>query len=223
MSENRSEAIRLFIKASGYAVASGFDVAVEQLRAIRLEQLTEQGFLRESAWVVLCSGFRESTVRRCFGRISFCFCDWESAEAIVEAYPACKLAAKYVFANDAKLEGIVGIARHVENIGFRNFKQAVLRDPINELQKLPYIGPITVRHLAKNIGVDTAKPDRHLARVSSRLGFADTTSLCAAIACATGERVSIIDLIIWRFLAESPQGRRQWLYQADDKPGDRGV
>lgn len=211
MSANRSEAIRLFIKASGYAVASGFDVAVEQQRAIRLEQLTEREFLRESAWVVLCSGFREATVRRCFGHISLCFCDWESAEAIVGAYPACKLAAKYVFANDAKLDGIVGIARHVASVGFRNFKQAVMRNPLNELQRLPYIGPITVRHLAKNIGVETAKPDRHLARVSSRLGFADTASLCAAIAYATGERVSIIDLIIWRFLADNPRGRRQWL------------
>lgn len=211
MLANRSEAIRLFIKASGYSVASGFDVAVEQQRATRLDRLTEREFLRESAWVVLCSGFRESTVRRCFAHISLCFCDWESAESIVEAYPACKLAAKYAFANDAKLDGIVGIARHVARIGFGNFKRVVLRNPISALQELPYIGPITVWHLAKNLGVDTAKPDRHLARVSSKLGFPDVTSFCAAIASATGERVSIIDLIIWRFLADNPQGRRQWL------------
>lgn len=210
MSPDRSEAIRLFIKASGYAVASGFDVAVEQQRTIRLDQLTERELLRESAWVVLCSGFRESIVRRYFGHISLCFCDWESAEAIVEAYPACKFAAKHVFANDAKLEGIVGIARHVVEVGFSNFKKAILCNPILALQGLPYIGPITVLHLAKNIGVDSAKPDRHLARVSSKLGFPDAASLCAAVACATGESVSIIDLIIWRFLAENPQGRRQW-------------
>jgi len=44
-----------------------------------------------------------------------------------------------------------------------------------------------------------------------KLGFQDAASLCAAIANATGEPVSVVDLIIWRFLADNPQRRRQWL------------
>lgn len=211
MTENRAAALRLFIKASGYAVATGFDIEVEQQRAIRIERLTERDILRESAWVILCSGFRESTVRQCFPHMTLCFCDWESAASVLEAYPACKISAKYVFSNEAKLEAIVGVARHIVRVGFANFKRAVLKEPIGTLQQLPYIGPITVWHLAKNIGVDTAKPDRHLARVSSELGFADAASLCAAIASATGERVSIIDLILWRFLADSPLRRMRCL------------
>lgn len=211
MRENRAEAMRLFIKASGYAVAAGFDVEVKQQRAVMLEHVTERDLLREAAWVVLCSGFRESTIRRCFQHISLCFCDWESATSILDAYPACKIAAKYSFSNDAKLEAIVGIARHIARVGFESFKQAVLHSPIDALQQLPYIGPITVWHLAKNIGVDAAKPDRHLARVSLRLGFPDAASLCAAIAGETGDPLSVVDLIIWRFLADNPQRRRQWL------------
>jgi hypothetical protein len=208
---NRAEAMRLFIKASGYAIAAGFDNELHQQRAARLEDVTESDLLREAAWVVLCSGFREATVRQCFRHVSLCFCDWESAASIVESYPACKFAAKRSFSNDAKLEAIVGIARHIAHEGFVSFKKAILLSPIDTLQRLPYIGPVTVWHLAKNIGLDAAKPDRHLVRVSSRLGFPDAASLCAEIASVTGEPVSVVDLIIWRFLADNIQRRRQWL------------
>jgi hypothetical protein len=38
---------------------------------------SESDFLREYAWVVLNSGFRESVVRKHFDFISLCYCDWQ--------------------------------------------------------------------------------------------------------------------------------------------------
>ena len=86
--------------------------------------------------------------------------------------------------------------------GFHSVKQRILRDPMGELQTLPYIGRITVSHLAKNLGWDLAKPDRHLARFSERLGFSSVRDFCNTIAAATGEAVNVIDLVLWRYLAD---------------------
>jgi len=38
------------------------------------------------------------------------------------------------------------------------------------LQQLPFIGPVTAFHLAKNLGIEAVKPDRHLCRLSKLLG-----------------------------------------------------
>jgi hypothetical protein len=103
-----------------------------------------------------------------------------------------------------KLGAIVAAALHVNRQGFAAFKQAVLAAPLTELQRLPYIGPVTVWHLAKNLGLDVAKPDRHLTRVSLALGFHDAEQFCTAIAKVIGERRKVVDLIVWRYLADNP-------------------
>jgi hypothetical protein len=82
-------------------------------------------------------------------------------------------------------------------------KASILDDPIGTLRQFRFIGPVTVWHLAKNIGYDAAKPDRHLVRISEHLGFRDPQHFCAAIAEVSGEAVKVIDLIIWRFLADN--------------------
>jgi hypothetical protein len=154
------------------------------------------------AWVVLCSGFRERVVRRVFDHITLCFCDWESASAIVDADPACRVAAMASFRNAAKLGAIAETAHHVHARSFASFKQAVLADPLTELQRLPHVGPITVWHLAKNLGLDVAKPDRHLARVS-------TQHLCSELARKTGEQKKVVDLVVWRYLADNAHERME--------------
>lgn len=198
-------AMRVFSAAGIYMASSGRDAEVKWQRDVVFEEFTETDFLRETAWVILCSGFRERIVRRVFDHISLCFCDWESASAIVDADPACHTAALASFRNHMKLSAIVAAARHIHSRGFVAFRQAVLAAPLAELQRLPHIGPITVWHLAKNLGLDVAKPDRHLARVSTALGFDNADHLCGDIARVSGEQRKVVDLIIWRYLAENPR------------------
>jgi hypothetical protein len=141
-------------------------------------------------------------VRRVFNHVSLCFCDWESASAIVEARVACRAAALASFRNPAKLDAIVTIAQDVNRRSFAAIKTAMQSNPIGELRRLPYIGPVTVWHLAKNLGLDVAKPDRHLVRLSSCFGFRSTAQLCAALSEITGEQIKVVDLILWRYLAD---------------------
>ena len=84
------------------------------------------------------------------------------------------------------------------------FRTAIERDPIATFNKFPLIGPITAWHLAKNLGLDVAKPDRHLTRVANALGFGDAFELCSAVATVTGEPKRVVDIVIWRYLANNP-------------------
>ena len=103
----------------------------------------------------------------------------------------------------AKLNSIVEIAQRVHREGFRVVKRKILCDPIGELQTFSYIGRITAAYLAKNLGWDVAKPDRHLARFSEHLGFSSVRDVCNTIAAATGEAVKVVDLVLWRYLADN--------------------
>ena len=130
-------ALRFFRLASAYVRRAGLLDEVEWQRRTDLDLFTESELLREAAWVVLCSGFRERTVRAVFDYISLCFCDWESAEAIVHAGLACQVAAASAFRNPAKLAAISRIARIVQDVGFHNLKIEILEDPVGHLKSLP--------------------------------------------------------------------------------------
>ena len=203
-------AMEVFARAREYVGRVGLQAEVEWQRSVELESFTESDLLREAAWVILCSGFREQVVRRVFDHVSLCYCDWESASAIVDAGPACRIAAMASFRNEAKLNAILKIAHQVHDVGFETVKRAIGSDPIKELSRFPHIGPVTVWHLAKNLGLDVAKPDRHLVRLSNHLGFNSATHFCTAVSELVGEQAKVIDLIIWRYLADNPKSREAW-------------
>lgn len=205
MSADLTAAMRFFSRACSYVERAGLSGEVAWQREANFTEFTESQLLREHAWVALCSGFRESAVRRAFDHVSLCFCDWESAEAIVEAGDICCTTAAVSFANRLKLKGIFSTAKYIRQVGFYEFRQSVLADPINQLQKLAFIGPITSWHLAKNLGLDVAKPDRHLVRVSELLGFCSAEHLCKELAATTGEQTKVVDLIVWRYIADNPK------------------
>jgi hypothetical protein len=161
-------------------------------RALLAERFGETDLLREAAWVILCGGFREATVRRIFGHISLCFFDWESAAEITAAGNACVAAARAVFNHTRKLSAILEVAKRVEHAGFGNLKRSIMKEPVTELRRFPYVGQVTAWHLAKNLGFDVAKPDRHLVRLAQTHGFANAHALCAAISQVTGEPVRIV-------------------------------
>ena len=203
-------AFRIYREASEYVARAGLSAEVAWQREAVFDEFTESDLLRESAWVILCSGFREATVRQMFGNLSLCFCDWESAEAIGNKREACKNSALRIFRHTSKLDSIVAVADRINATGFASWKKMIILDPLSELQTLPYIGAITVLHLAKNLGLNVAKPDRHLARVSRYLGFANASDLCAVVGERFDQETKVVDLVLWRFLADNPYLRKEW-------------
>lgn len=74
------------------------------------------------------------------------------------------------------------------------------RDKLGFCQSLPWIGPTTCYHLAKDLGVDVAKPDVHLARLAARDRIS-VQGLCRRLARQAGYRVATVDTILWRACA----------------------
>ena len=68
---------------------------------------------------------------------------------------------------------------------------------VDWLASLPWIGQITKWHLARNLGVDCCKPDRHLMRLGEAFGMSPTC-LCEQLATLSGDRIGTVDVVLWR-------------------------
>jgi len=191
--------VLFYRKAKEQLLSAGFGAEMDWQVGQEFGAFSETDLLREAAWVILCSGFRESVVRRCFDLVSLCFCDWESAEQICNCAAQCRATALTAFGNRKKIDGILGMATTISRAGFVRMKERILRDPICSVQMFPFIGPVTAFHLAKNLGYATAKPDRHLVRLSLALGYTDVHQLCRSLSEATGDPVHLVDVVLWRY------------------------
>ena len=69
---------------------------------------------------------------------------------------------------------------------------------------LPYMGPRTTFHLARNIGFDCAKPDVHVQSLARRFGYYDVQTFCGKIAHKVNERIGVVDVVLWRYCQLHP-------------------
>lgn len=185
-------------------VAAGFAHEIAWQDSLRFEDVTESDFLRENAWVVLCCGMREAIVRERFPAISESFLDWESADAIGEEQERCRCQALVCFNSPAKIDAIITTAAMVADEGFGRVKELVWGDPLSALQSLPFIGPVTSFHLAKNLGIPVAKPDRHLVRLAASVGYSNVQEFCQDISVIVGDPVPVVDTVLWRYATIEP-------------------
>jgi len=198
---NRSSAPDLlshYSFAKERVLAGGYEAELTWVQKLDEKSFSETDLIREAAWVILCSGFRESVVRAKFSYISLCFCDWESADLIASNKEACVNLAEKAFKYRRKLDAIAAIATEVASCGFAQIRLEIYRDPQGRLIRFPFIGPITSYHLAKNLGFQFAKDDRHLQRLVKLFGYPDAQVLCAAIALETGDSIATVDTVLWR-------------------------
>ena len=201
---------RAYLHARRVVIAQGYSNEIDWQDSRRFERVTESQFLREAAWVVLSAGMSERVVRGVFPRVSAAFLDWSSATAIVRSRNLCLCAATAAFAHERKIDAIASIADRINEAGFACFKARVAADWFTELCKLDYIGPVTSFHLAKNLGLDLVKADRHLVRIAEAAGAESPRALCCAIASATGDRLATIDVVLWRFATLIPSYLDAW-------------
>jgi hypothetical protein len=137
-------------------------------------------FFREYAYVVCNSGMRYTVAKVIYRRVLLALNSG--------ARPGSGIG------HPAKSRAIDHVYDHREEL-FAAYREA--EDKIAFLRTLPHIGPVIVYHLAKNFGVDCAKPDRHLVRIASWSGETPE-GLCRRLAAATGDRVATVDLVLWR-------------------------
>lgn len=186
-------------KAKETVIRAGFRDEITWQESVDIDDVTESDFLREHAWVTLSAGMRERVIRELFPAISSSFYGFESAEIIIENESQCRELALRHFNNPKKINAIILTADRISSEGFDDFKESLCLNPLEMLQSLPYIGPVTCYHLAKNIGLQVAKPDRHLTRLANHAGYNDVQLFCEDISVQTGDRVPVVDIVLWRF------------------------
>ena len=137
-------------------------------------------FAKEAIWVILNSGMKNSVAQGIAIKV---YVALDTGQSVTT-----------VFGHKGKAAAIDYIW-HERHRLFREFLAA--EDPIEFGARLPWIGPITKYHLAKNLGADVVKPDRHLKRIADAHGT-DPTTLCQCLADATGDRIGTVDYVLWR-------------------------
>ena len=154
--------------------------------------------------MILTSGMKTEVISNKFRKISDCFYNWISAKKIRENSKLCLMKALQIFNHRMKITAIIDAAEQIVNIGFTKLKQMIEKDPINTLQRFKFIGPVTAFHLAKNIGIPLAKPDRHLQRIAHLEGYDDVQKFCHDIAERSGDKIQVVDVVLWRYATIEP-------------------
>jgi hypothetical protein len=189
-----------YLEAKAFVLASGFGWEIDWQEDAARDEITEGRFMQELAWVVLSSGLGERTVRATFARITGAFGGWDAASEIWSGRSECRQRALLVFNSPRKINAILTAAGYVSKIGFAAVRTHLSDERAVEfLMRLPFLGPATARHLAKNLGINVAKPDRHLQRLADRLGYDDVTTLCHQISTVVGDSIAVVDVVLWRF------------------------
>ena len=189
----------IYMDLKEFVIRAGYDDEVDWQSDLNFEGITETDFLREAAWVILSSGFRESVVRKCFQRVSEAFLSWSSARQIYACRELCWSQAISVFSNRYKIEAIMEVVDRIANEGMDHVKMKIRSHGVEYLQEFPYIGPVTSYHLAKNLGLHVVKPDRHLVRMAHITGHTSPFEMCLKIANTVGDSLAVIDLVVWRY------------------------
>ena len=191
--------VDIYLKLKKQVIEMGFGWEIDWQENIRICEITESDFLREAAWVVLSSGMRETVIRQKFPSVSRAFFQWESAEKIDKNQDVCEKDALSVFRHKKKINAIIEICAHVSRIGYETVRTKIEDMGIDYIMQFPYMGPATSFHFGKNIGLPVAKPDRHLCLIAKAVGYSSVQSMCEDISSVTGEKISVVDLVLWRF------------------------
>lgn len=141
-------------------------------------------FAFEVAFVICNSGMKNTVARRIYEKVAAELAADRSAHGAF-GHKGKASAIDFVWTNRSKL--------------FADYRAAV--DKVAFCETLPWIGGITKYHLAKNFGVDVAKPDVHLQRLADHAGES-VQGLCDRLAAASGLKSRTVDVVLWRACAE---------------------
>jgi len=197
--DTRERLAKAYMIAKNRLIELGYEDEIDWQYDVSLDNLNESMLLEESAWVILNSGMKETVIRKRFHLISNAFNNWESSNYINQNSVSCRNKALTYFNHKPKIDAIIEIAKRISDIGFSAVFSQIKDHGIKYLKQFPFLGPITSIHLAKNIGLKVAKPDRHLKRLAFILGYENVQDLCENISIITEDPVPVIDIVLWRF------------------------
>lgn len=138
-----------------------------------------ESFLTNYIWIICNSGMKYEIAKIIYEKILNAIIEKRDIASVFNHKGKCN-AIKKVMANRSSL--------------FSSYLMA--EDKLLFLKTLPYIGPITKYHLARDLGLDVCKPDRHLQRIAS-IYHTTPHELCSRLARETSDRIGTIDITLW--------------------------
>jgi len=197
--DNLDRIARVYFLAKKYVIQNGYSDEIDWQEDVCFAKLTYQVFLKEYSWVVLASGLSDKVVSKVFPKIQSIFQNWDNLVFIIQNYSKLESNLLIVFNNKLKIKALLDTVVFVYIKGFNTVKNEIYLNGIIYLKSFSFIGETTCFHLAKNIGLSYAKPDRHLLRISNSIGFNSPHILCELISEYTAEKIQVVDLVLWRY------------------------
>lgn len=174
-----------FISVRNAVDAAGFGDDVEWSENAGLPEGADE-FAREAIFVICNSGMKNTVAQRIYDKVEQALADGLSAST--------------VFGHKGKTGAIDRIWRDRQDLYLDYLIIGTDEERIEWLGRLPWIGGITKFHLAKNFGVNVAKPDVHLQRLADHYGET-VQGLCDRLSQATGFKARTVDVVLWRACA----------------------
>jgi thermostable 8-oxoguanine DNA glycosylase len=175
----QSDLIEHYRKAKKFLMENGHSKEIEITQSRKFEDCTADDFVWEYVWVVLNAGMKNQVAEKIYTKLI----DSRDINTV---------------GHEGKRKAIQKAFRESED-WFKQLHRA--DDKLAYLESLHWIGHITKYHLARNIGLDYAKPDRHLVRLAERFGYEKETvqEMCQYISEQTNDRIGVVDVVLWRY------------------------
>jgi hypothetical protein len=173
-------------------------------------------FLREYVWIVFASGFNTRILSERIDELLACYHDvmldmtddqidgdfewrWKRVEKVIanrrkhdSIRDVVKLMAQAWREKDGRGGWWLAFFERI-----RRFKDGLPEPNWEGIEALPGIGPITKYHVARNVGFDVIKPDRHLVRLAERFEFDSPELMCSYLSGLYDERIGVVDLVLF--------------------------
>jgi len=186
-----------FVKAKAF-VDRFYGDELRAFQSIRFSEISSEFFAREHAWVVHATGFSAKAVGQFMPRLIRAYGHWSSLarkkepEVFEAVLPVCN--------NPQKARAVWRMAKLIKSgvdaSGWEKYRDEDLSSP-EKLKRLPYVGPVTCFHLARNIGMlECVKPDLHLMRMAEHWGYKSCVEMCEDMR-PEGMPLGIVDLVLW--------------------------
>jgi hypothetical protein len=188
-----------YLLAKQEVIRYGYSEEIDWQDNFCFDNVSESYFLEQLAWVILSTGMNEKIIRNKFSEISDVFYNWKNSDIILNTPNSVRKHALKIFNNKLKIDAILSGTRKVSVQGIENIKNNIRKFGPSSLMEFDYIGPVTSNHLAKNLGLNVTKADRHLLNICLATRRVTPDDLCKEIASIIDEKISVIDIVLWRY------------------------
>ena len=172
-----------YVTLKSMVIGAGYKDEIDWAASIH-EPVSPGDFALKACRVILKGGMKEQIARRLWEeKIQPALINGQNVWSVFH-HPGKAAAMEYIWANRRQL--------------FEEYRQATDKlAKLAFLETLPWIGPTTRYHLARNLGMDVCKPDRWLTRIADEDGTTPE-EMCRRLSEETGDRIGVVDVVLWR-------------------------